>query len=450
MSGVFPVNPVLLVDDDEVWLRSLSVLLKRKVGITNIVTCSDPLEVMPMLAARAVSIVLLDFTMPGLMGDQVLVKIKNEFPEIPVILLTGSDQVDIAVKCMQRGAFDYFVKSHDVDRILSGIQRAIHMHDIMHENRLLNSGFLNDSGPDKADAFEGMWTRSFRMFRIFRYLEAVASSSVPVLFIGEPSTGKSTLAKALHATGEKSGNFIHCRIADHGDFLPDALCGRKHNSGFLDQSEGGTLYLDGIEHLSRLGEDFLCDLIDSPQFTTEPGGKPRWFTGRIAASTSVDLDSISGMKRLLVKFSSHAIQVPSLRERREDLPVLLDCLLDEAAHIYKKSRPTPPPELITLLGTYNFPGNIGELRKMVLDAVIAHAGGILSMDIFRERIFNHQSGEDSNVPLAQFTGPRLPTLAEVQDILINEAYRRTQGNQGVMANMLGITRTAINKRLNKD
>lgn len=446
MVAAFPVNPVLVVDDEESWLKSLSVLLKRK-GISNVITCSASSEVMPILASRAVSIVLLDYSMPEITGDRVLLSIKNDFPDIPVILLTGHDEVDIAVKCMQLGAFDYFVKTHETDRILSGILRAIRLHEVMHENRLLSSGFLNDSGPQRGEAFSGLWTRSFRMLRIFQYLEAVAESSVPVLLIGEQGTGKTTLAKALHSSGGKSENFVHCKVAEHGDFLPDALCGRKQ-AGILEQAEGGTLYLDGIEHLSRAGEDFLSDLIDSPLYESGPGGRPRRFTGRIVASAGVSLDSITGMKRLLLKFSSHSIQIPALRERREDLPVLVDCFLDEAAQYFMKSRPTPPPELFSLLGTYSFPGNLLELREMVFDAVRAHSFGVLSLDIFRSRI-SETAQDEVSTALVQFTGSRLPTLAEVQEILIQEANRRASGNQGFMADMLGISRTAINKRLKK-
>lgn len=447
MVATFPVNPVLLVDDDESWLKSLSVLLKRKAGISNVITCSASSEVMPIINSRAVSIVLLDYSMPGITGDRVLLNIKNDFPDIPVILLTGHDQVDIVVKCMQLGAFDYFVKTHETERILSGIQKAIRLHEVMHENRLLSSGFLNDSGPRRGDAFSGLWTRSFRMLRIFQYLEAVAESSVPVLLIGEQGTGKTTLAKALHSSGGKSENFVHCEIAEHGDFLPDALCGRK-SAGLLEQAEGGTLYLDGIEHLSRVGEDFLSELIDSPLYASGSGGRSRWFTGRIVASAGVPLDSITGMKRLLMKFSSHSIQIPALRQRREDLPVLVDCFLDEAAQHLMKSRPTPPPELFSLLGTYIFPGNILELREMVFEAVRAHSFGVLSLDAFRSKI-SETVQDEASTAMVQFAGSRLPTLSEVQDILIQEASRRASGNQGLMADMLGISRTAINKRLKK-
>ncbi len=448
MSGVFPVNPVLMVDDDEGWLKSLSVLLKRRTGITNLITCSNPEVVMSILESRAVSIVLLDFTMPRVMGDQVLTNIKANFPHLPVILLTGSDHVDVAVRCMQRGAFDYFVKTNDTDRILSGILRAIRLHEIALENRLLSSGFLNDIGPQNADAFAGLWTRSFRMLRIFRCLEAFAASSAPVLIAGEPGTGKETLARALHASGAKTGEFISCSVAEHGDFLPEVLCGRRRN-GLLSKAEGGALYLEGIEHLSASSEDFLSKLMDSPEYSDASGSHPRRFTGRIIASTSVPLESISGMKRFLLRFNTHVVQVPPLRERKEDLSVLLDCFLDEATKHFGKSRPTPPQDLLSLLGAYQFPGNVRELREMVFEAVTQHNHGVLSFEPFRARISATSTAEPNAAPLVQFTGSRLPTLEEVQELLISEAHRRASGNQGVMADLLGISRTAINKRLRR-
>ncbi|MRR38021.1 sigma-54-dependent Fis family transcriptional regulator, partial [bacterium] len=403
MSGACPVNSVLLSDGDEAWLKRLSVRLRRRIGITNLITCSDPEAAMRILDSRAVSTVLRDFTMPRMTGDRVLSNIKANFPDIPVILLTGSNQVDVAVRCMQRGAFDYFVKTNDTDRILSGILRAIRLHEMVLENRLLSSGFLNDNGPRYPEPFAGLWTRSFRMLRIFRYLEAFAGSSAPVLITGESGSGKETLARALHASGEKKGEFVACSVAEHGDFLPDVLCGRRRN-GLLSRAEGGALYLDGIEHLSASAQEFLSRLIDSPEYSDGSGSHPRWFTGRIIASTCAPLESISGMKRFLLRFNTHVVQIPPLRKRKEDLSVLLDCFLDEAAKHFDKSRPTPPSDLLSLLGAYQFPGNVREFREMVFEAVAQHKNGVLSLEPFRTRISSTSSAPSNDAPLVQFTG----------------------------------------------
>jgi DNA-binding NtrC family response regulator len=449
MSVVFPINPVLVIDDDEIWLKSFSFQLKRKLGITNVIPCSKPEEVMSILVSRPVTIVILDFTMPRIMGDQLLTNIKTEHPDIPVILLTGSDQVDIAVRCMQRGAFDYYVKSVDISQVLSGVLRAIKHRETLQENRLLNSGFLNEASQivSVGGSFAGLWTRSLRMLRIFRYLEAVAQSSEPLLFTGEYGTGKATFAKALHATGKREGQFVYCKILEHGDFFPDALSGYRRGDSLLEKAAGGTIYLEGIEHLTRSGECFLTNLLESSQFSPLQSLKSKWFTGRIVASAGVPIDEISGMKQLMMKFSSHTVEIPALRERREDLPVLLDCFLEEASRNYGKSRPTIPPELLTLLGVYEFPRNVQEFRDMVFEAVLSHSSGVLSMETFKERISDYATILPHDTQLVKFTGPRLPTLSEVQDILISEACRRASGNQGVMADMLGISRTAVNKRL---
>lgn len=443
MNDIFPINPILMVDDDEVWLKSMSLFLKRKSKINNIIACSNPKKVVSIMANRAISVVLLDYTMPQILGDRVLSNIKGNCPDVPVVLLTGNCQVDTAVKCMQYGAFDYFVKTGESKRILSGILRAIKFHETLLENRLFSSGFLNNAPLQPRGVFAGLWTRSFRMLRIYQYLESIAKSSVPVLITGEPGTGKTTIAQAIHSISDKSGEFVYCNIFKEGS----SFLSRFGN--FLSKAEGGTLYFDGIEHLDNYGEELLLRLISSIRLPSEAENRAQTFTGRIIISTNIALDSNLRKKELLLEFSSCFVQLPPLRERREDIPVLVDCFLDDAANFLRKVRPTLPSELFTILGAYHFPNNITELRDMVFEAMSLHSGSVLSLDLFKRRIVpvNGVSNLPTETPLVKFIGKRLPTLDEVESILITEAHQRSSGNQGVMANILGISRTAVNKRL---
>ena len=155
---------------------------------------------------------------------------------------------------------------------------------------------------------------------------------------------------------------------------------------------------------------------------------------------------------LFYRLCIHHVQIPPLRERKTDIPVLLEHFLDQASRAFGKSKPTPPKELAQLLATYNFPGNIRELKALVYDAVSTHRGGILSMETFYKTISGSEAGQVSAVappsevcPFAGFD--RLPTFGEAIELLMNEALSRAGGNQTIAARLLGMTQSGLNKRL---
>jgi DNA-binding NtrC family response regulator len=181
---------------------------------------------------------------------------------------------------------------------------------------------------------------------------------------------------------------------------------------------------------------------------------------RAVVATNQDLESARNAGRfrkdLYYRLCGHRVHIPPLRERREDLPVLLDHFLGEAARSLGKRRPTPPDELYKLLAAYHFPGNVRELESMVFNAVSLHSAGKLSMDAFKSEIFEGRpdlAGGASPVeagPAERVVFPqKLPTLKQIEDALVEEALHRSGGNQSIAASMLGITRQAMNKRVNK-
>ncbi|MEJ2201060.1 MAG: sigma 54-interacting transcriptional regulator, partial [Desulfuromonadaceae bacterium] len=190
--------------------------------------------------------------------------------------------------------------------------------------------------------------------------------------------------------------------------------------------------------------------------------KPKKSRARIVVATNQDLKQklAAGTfrKDLFFRLQSHQAELPPLRQRRNDIPLLLDHWLERAADELGRKTPTPPDELPVLLGTYHFPGNIRELRGMAFEAVSLHPGGKLSMDVFKKAI-GHGNGEvpaqppatttdDQPPALLQFSD-RLPTLEEAANLVVAEALRRSQNNQSIAAGLLGITRPALSKRLKK-
>jgi len=180
------LNPhvgVLLVDDEPAWLRSLSLTLERSAGIANIITCQDSRQVMDLLEEHEIGLVLLDLTMPHLTGDELLGMISERHPEIAVIIISGMNQIESAVNCIKLGAFDYFVKTVEEDRLVSGVLRAFRMLELERQNREMSSRML--SGELKCpEAFSGIVTTDRAMHAIFSYIEAVALSSEPLLIMG--------------------------------------------------------------------------------------------------------------------------------------------------------------------------------------------------------------------------------------------------------------------------
>ncbi len=187
--------------------------------------------------------------------------------------------------------------------------------------------------------------------------------------------------------------------------------------------------------------------------------RPRQSRTRIVVATNYDVAQrvSAGLfrKDLYYRLRAHHIQIPPLRTRREDLPLLLNHFLEKAAQALHKPQPTPPLALYRLLQTYAFPGNVRELEAMVFDAVARHQGGLLSLQSFKAAItMGPAAAEDGPAPatlmsLSTLFPDRLPTLSEAQEALIAEALRRAEGNQGLAAGMLGLSRQALNKRLTR-
>lgn len=455
---LYPPLPLLLVDDEKAWLRSLSLTLKSEGGLTNLLLCEDSRQVLEILAEREVGAVLLDLNMPFLSGEELLPEIIANHPEVPVIIISGMNQIETAVRCIKEGAFDYFVKAVEVDRLIAGIHRALKLQKLNRDNRAMSERLMQE-GPEHPEAFADLVTRSPKMLGIFKYVEAIAGSSGPVLITGESGTGKELIARALHRLGREKGPWLTLNAAGMGleeltlTLFGDPVRGR---TGLLERGRQGTVFLDEIGGICPEFQGRLLRLTqgeDSSAGWAPKGPQP----ARLLFATNQNLEARveNGQFRrdLYYRLRQNHVHLPPLRERLEDMPLLLDHFLAEAAEALGKRKPTPPPELVTLLSTYAFPGNIRELRMMVYRAVIAHGSRKLAMGIFREEIARAGSlppgaaAEQGLAPPPLVFPGILPTLSEAANLLVDEAMRRAKGNQSVAAGLLGITRQALNQRL---
>jgi DNA-binding NtrC family response regulator len=458
--------PVLVVDDEAQILRSASMLLRAS-GVAQVITLEDSRAVMPLLAEQEMGVVVLDLTMPYLSGQVLLEHITADYPDLPVILLTATNDLETAVQCMQVGAIDYLVKPVENNRLISAVHRALELRGLRTEVLSLKERLLTDAPPHR-EAFAEIITQSKAMQAIFRYVEAIAPSPQPVLVTGETGTGKELIARAVHRLGGGHGDFIAVDVAGLDDTMfSDTLFGHTRGAftgadrprdGLITQATEGTLFLDEVGDLTAASQVKLLRLLQDGSYYPLGADRPRQSRAHIVVATNYDVAQRVGeglfRKDLYYRLRAHHIQLPPLRARREDIPLLVNHFLEKAAQVLHKPTPSPPLSLFRLLQSYAFPGNVRELEGMVFDAVARHQRGLLSLQSFKAAMAAAAPAVEEGiepvtplVSLASLFPDRLPTLREAQDALIAETLRRADGNQGLAAGMLGLSRQALNKRL---
>jgi two-component system, NtrC family, nitrogen regulation response regulator GlnG len=459
--------PVLLVDDDPQVLYSASIVLRTS-GVTHVLTVDDSRVVLPQLAEQEIGVLVLDLTMPYISGHALLEQVTSDYPDMPVILMTATNDLETAVQCMQTGAIDYLVKPVEKSRLVSSVKRAIEIRMLRAEVLSLKDRLLTDT-PHQRDAFAEIITQSQAMFAIFRYLEAIAPSPQPVLITGETGTGKELVARALHRLSARPRDLVAVNMAGLDDTMfSDTLFGHTRGAftgaerprdGLMTSTAEGTLFLDEIGDLSVASQVKLLRLLQDGTFYPLGADRPRQSRARIVCATNCDVvQKVSAgtfRKDLYYRLRTHHLHLPPLRARTGDLPLLVHHFVDKAARVLSKAAPTVPLALYQLLNTYSFPGNVRELEALVFDAVARHQGTTLSLQSFKEAIADKllltatEPAAEPSAAFATWFPERLPTLKETEEALISEALRRADGNQGVAAGLLGMSRQALNKRLRR-
>ncbi|QFU21392.1 sigma-54 dependent transcriptional regulator [Shewanella eurypsychrophilus] len=453
---------ILLVDDEPSWLRSLAITLNRLVPEAHIDTCVDSRQVENRLAIGDYALVLLDLTMPFHSGETILEMIRTHFPKTRVIIVTGVNEVDTAVRCIKNGAYDYFIKTDNVDVLSRTVRRALEVVGLERNYLRIKESFLSRT-LSQPEAFNNILTCEPVLLDQFRYLEAVALSPEPILIYGESGTGKDEFAKSCHQLTSNDAPFINVNLAGintrafelhlfgqlttHDDGQVSAQAGALH------QVQSGLLYLNEVGDLPLEAQAKLVDVIEHKQYYPVGSDRPYPVNCKIVASTQHDLLVLNknGKFRsdLLYRLRSHKIKLPPLRERKLDLSMLINHFIQLAAHDMGLEAPQQPSNLANQLADYQFPGNLHELKGMVFDGVSRSDGVQLNITPFMEAI-NEQKPEGSHQTDTLNFPKKLPTLAQLSQALIDEAMSRTANNQTAAAQMLGISQSALSRRITKD
>ena len=442
----------LLVADDDPGLReSLERTLTRE-GY-RVILASDGNAALERLRAGGIDLVLTDLKMPGLTGIEVLRAARAIAPDVDVILLTAFGTVEEAVKAMKEGAYDFLTKPFQRAQVLRLIRQALERRELIQQNRalrqrlddLLRQGVVIGSSP----AFRRMMT----------LVEQVADSSATVLVQGESGTGKELVASAIHQrSARRKGPFVAVNCAALPETLLESeLFGYEKGAftgaaarkeGRFELADGGTLFLDEVADLSPVTQPKILRVLQEGEFERLGATKSTRVDVRIVAATNQDLGHMVKEKRfredLYYRLNVITLNVPPLRERREDVRVLAQHFLRIYAAKNNRTLEGFTDEAMRRLEAYAWPGNVRELENVVERGVVLARGALMDTDELPEEIAGA-----TPLPEGVLTVRIGTPLAEVGARLLDATLRATKGNKTLTAKLLGIDPRTVSRKLER-
>ncbi|MEE9394277.1 MAG: sigma-54 dependent transcriptional regulator [Planctomycetota bacterium] len=446
---------ILIIDDDQLVLASLGALL-RKSGYETIEAVSgeaglERLESDP----AAVSLLLCDLSLPGIDGIEVLKRAKALRPDLPVIMFTAYGSIENAVAAMKAGAKDYVTKPVDDFVLVQKIRRAQSEDRVQRENEDLKAE-LGRSAPKAAIVH-----RHRSMEQIIAKIEAVAATRATVLVQGESGTGKTMIARSLHQLSDRrDGPFVEFSCGSLPDpLLESELFGYEKGAftgadvakeGKFEAADGGSIFLDEIANATPALQVKLLRVLQDRSFERLGSNKPRQADVRLILATNVDLEAQvrQGKFRedLFYRINVVSIQLPPLRERQDDIPLLADHFMRRFAQEYKKDLVAIAPDVQAWFASYAWPGNVRELENAVEHAAVLAQGDTLNLEDLPPRYLKTEpDGESRELKVRPLK--KAMELPEREYIL--RALRLNKGNRQQTALMLNVNRTTLFNKMKK-
>ncbi len=441
------MHKVLVIDDDQAVTNYFMVFLMQT-GRFETEVVNDSRLVGDLLKEKSFDVILLDMDMPYISGLDILRNMQEQGVHTPVIVITGVSDLEMAVKSMKRGAFDYLTKPIEDDKLLEVIDKAIEHHSI-HEDIKQLPEELKKEDLTHAQAFQKLPIQNQEMIRQFHQAEKLAGSDLSIFIWGEQGTGKEPLARAIHETSARSDGPFVAIEADSQDpddfpaffFGRDSETGdeRRSAAGVLEQADKGTLFLNNIDCLSMPVQVRLKRVIQAGEFNRESSAKIRSVDVRLIVSSTLDLTQSEYKQKfsrdLLYHLMVNTLRIPPLRDRPDDIPLLAGHFLAQAARKAGKQIKGFDDEFLEMLLQYPFPNNTRELSTIISRAVAHCEKEILTVECLPPQVVEAVS-DGAAVFIAEFR-PR--PLREIVREFVQQTLEYFDGDRKAAMEALGIS-----------
>jgi two-component system, NtrC family, response regulator AtoC len=444
-------QPTILVADDDSVIRTNLRLLLESEGY-QVVEAADGLQASQVFREPSVALVLLDLKMPGCTGMDLLREHQEQLEETPVIVITALGGSAAAIEAMKLGAYDYITKPFDLDEVLFTVRRALTQKALVSQVQAL-AALPSSAAADAGD--EDLVGRTTAMLQVFKTIGRVAATRETVLILGESGTGKELVANAIQHNSDRVGQpFIKVNCAAlSATLLESELFGHERGAftgavarrlGRFEQATGGTLFLDEIGDLDLDLQAKLLRVLQTGQFERVGGNDLVTTDVRVISATNRDLPAriVEGRFRedLFYRLNVVTIELPPLRARREDIPLLAEHLLQRLARKYNWPQLALSPEALQYLCAQSWPGNVREMQNVLARAAILSRGRMIMAEDLRPGSLLPPSTTNPSPE----TGMSLKDiLAETERRVILHALEQTGWNRTKTANVLGISRRQL-------
>jgi len=440
METSLTASAILIEDEQSVRKATTQTL---ELGGFSVQACADAEQALPLLHADFAGIVVTDVRLPGRSGLEVLAHVVAADADLPVIVVTGHGDVAMAVEAMRAGAYDFIEKPFAADRLLETARRAQEKRNLVLDNRRLREAWLADP------ATPALVGQSASMERVRTLIRSVGPTSVDILINGQTGAGKEVVARQLHAASERKGPFvaINCGALPESVFESEifgheagAFTGaQKRRIGKLEYANGGTLFLDEIESMPMALQVKLLRVLQERRLERLGGNESIAIDCRVIAASKADLLQLSAQgafrEDLYYRIGVVSIDLPRLRDRREDIPLLLAHFIHAAAIRYGRAAPAWSAALMAQWQQRDWPGNVRELRNFADRWVLGVADG---------------SAGNAGDAAASATVVSLPQQLDAYErTLIEDALVGADGNVALAAERLGIPRKTLYDKIKK-
>ena len=451
---------MLVVDDEELYRRALERILAR-VG-HQVSTARDAAEALALVSSQPIDLVLCDVKMPGINGLELVRQVHELEPDLPCIVITGYGSAEHSVEALRAGAFWYLEKPFDqgnLDVVRRLVEQAIEHGRLKAENRLLQSQLRS------LYRFENIVGTSTALRRVLETVEKVADSDSTVLITGESGTGKELIARALHFNSRRADRMfvtVNCGAIPE-ELLESELFGHvrgaftnaiAHREGRFAVANGGTIFLDEIGDMSSSLQVKLLRVLQDRTFEPVGSSKTVKVNVRVIAATNQDLEQAIRERRfredLFYRLNVIPIETPALRERREDIPLLVHHFLAVMNQEKGKRVDGLSPRALEMLCEYDWPGNVRELENLVERLVILRGEGTIDVDELPGSLRRAAERPPVAAPRVPAAGiPFNEVVDRFETDLILQALERTQWNKNRAAQLLGLNRTTLLEKMKK-